>query len=311
MKNIWFLGECMAELRSTDNSTMHCSFAGDVYNSSVYLKRLFGDINTGMITALGKDSLSDKIRSAFESEDLDNGLVFTHPDKVPGLYLVEVDDQGERSFTYWRNDSAARQVATFFDLPALNKLCSADVLFFSGISLAVLTPETRDIFWHAIEQVRTAGVKLVFDPNYRARLWKSPEDAINQFNKAFQLSDIFLPGVEDLNELYGVQSTREAIDFCRNFNATEIVIKNGAESVLTLASGELEEHAITPVKNVVDTTSAGDAFNGGYLGARLSGHSVQEAVRIGAKASAVVIQHPGAIVPKQAFDQSNVIQILY
>lgn len=301
MKRIDFLGECMVELRAIDETTMGQSFAGDVYNSAVYLKRCFADIDTSIVTAIGRDQLSDKMLNSFSQESISTHFVFRHETKAPGMYLVETDEHGERSFTYWRNDAAARKIVDFLNDAVVQQLASGDMFFFSGISLAVIEESARELFWQKAQQLKDAGVKIVFDPNYRPRLWKSQQEAKDQFEKAFNLSNIVLPGVEDLEVLYGVRTAEGVVEFCQSYNVDEIIVKNGPESVITSQSGKQLCHAIQPVKNVVDTTSAGDGFNGVYLGARLSGHSVTESVRLAARAAGTVIQHPGAIAPKNAF----------
>ncbi len=306
MKKIFFLGECMVELRAVDNTTLNQAFAGDVYNSAVYLKRCFNKINSVIVTALGKDVLSEKMRHCFAAEQLGTQLVFAHPEKVPGMYYIETDELGERSFTYWRGDSAARKVVDFFNPAVIDELASGDMLFFSGISLAVIEPRARDIFWQTVQDLKAAGVTVVFDPNYRARLWQSVEETKQQYELAFKSADITLPGVEDLQVLYGVNSVDDVLAQMSQFDINEIVVKNGPESVLTLVDGQLQSHQITPVENVVDTTSAGDAFNGVYLGARLSGACVSDAVRKAAKAAAIVIQQPGAITAKDIFNRAMV-----
>lgn len=301
MKKIYFLGECMVELRAIDESGMGKSFAGDVYNSSVYLKRCFPEVSAAMVTAVGKDTLSHQMINMFEQENIDTQWVFQHEDKAPGLYLVETDAAGERSFTYWRNDSAARKVVSFLNDDVVKQLADGDMFFFSGISLAVVEESARELLWQKLEYLKHAGVTLVFDPNYRARLWPDSQEAKRQFDCALQLSDIILPGVEDLTALYGIKSSHEVMTLCQQYQLAEVVVKNGPASVLTYDGETMQSHDIAPVRHVVDTTSAGDAFNGVYLGVRLSGRSIAEAVRLAAKAAATVIQHPGAIAPCASF----------
>ena len=304
MKTIYFLGECMVELRSTGKTTMHQSFAGDVYNSAVYLKRCFPDIHTSIVTAIGHDKLSEDMLTQFSSEHLDTELVFRHDTKVCGLYLVETDSVGERSFTYWRSDSAARRIVEFFSEDVIDHMKAGDWLFFSGISLAVIEVEARSTFWNIVQRLHESGIVIVFDPNYRARLWRTEDEARDQFRHAFSLANIVLPGVEDLSLLFGINDAQAVVDFCRSFDIGEIVVKNGPDSVTTYTNGELHHHPVATVKNVVDTTSAGDAFNGAYLGARISGKSVEEAVGIAASAAGIVIQYPGAIAPIDDFSKA-------
>ena len=301
MKNIYFIGECMVELRAMSAATLHQSFAGDVYNSAVYLKRCFPQVTTSVVTALGQDNLSKKMLERFESEQINTQLVFAHDTKVPGMYYIETDEHGERSFIYWRNDSAAKKVVDFLDADALEQLSQGDMFFFSGISLAIIEESAREHFWKVVKQLKDAGVKIVFDPNYRARLWNSVEETKEQYHLAFTFADITLPGVEDLTTLYDVHSVEAVVDYLKPYQIEEIVVKNGPESVVTKEGDTLQSHTIIPVTNVVDTTSAGDAFNGVYLGARLSDKPISSAVQLAAKAAGAVIQQPGAIAPKDIF----------
>jgi 2-dehydro-3-deoxygluconokinase len=301
MKNIYFIGECMVELRAMSAATLHQSFAGDVYNSAVYLKRCFPQVTTSVVTALGQDNLSKKMLERFESEQINTQLVFAHDTKVPGMYYIETDEHGERSFIYWRNDSAAKKVVDFLDADALEQLSQGDMFFFSGISLAIIEESAREDFWKVVKQLKDAGVKIVFDPNYRARLWNSVEETKEQYHLAFTFADITLPGGEDLTTLYDVHSVEAVVEYLKPYQIEEIVVKNGPESVVTKEGDTLQSHTIIPVTNVVDTTSAGDAFNGVYLGARLSDKSISSAVQLAAKAAGTVIQQPGAIAPKDIF----------
>ena len=306
MKNIYFIGECMVELRAMNAATLHQSFAGDVYNSAVYLKRCFPQVTTSVVTALGQDNLSKKMLERFGSEQINTQLVFAHDTKVPGMYYIETDEHGERSFIYWRNDSAAKKVVDFLDADALEQLSQGDMFFFSGISLAIIEESAREDFWKVVKQLKDAGVKIVFDPNYRARLWNSVEETKEQYHLAFTFADITLPGVEDLTTLYDVHSVEAVVEYLKPYQIEEIVVKNGPESVVTKEGETLQSHTIVPVTNVVDTTSAGDAFNGVYLGARLSDKSISSAVQLAAKAAGAVIQQPGAIAPKDIFQLAMV-----
>ncbi len=293
----------MIELMSASKeaNTLKQSFAGDVFNTAVYLKRLFNDTNVNMVTAVGKDSFSEDMISLFNAENLSSTQVFRSENKIPGLYAIELDEQGERSFTYWRNDSAARSVMKFIGDSNIAEICQGDVFFFSGISLGVVLPEDREKFWHFIAQIKAAGVKIAFDLNYRPRLWSSKDEAQQQFLKAFESADIILPGVDDFAAIFELDDVSSVIEFFSQYQYQELVIKNGEKNVYCLSVNGLEVVDVTPVKNVVDTTSAGDSFNGGYLGARLAGHSITQSVELANQVAGFVIQHKGAIVDKATF----------
>jgi len=307
MKNIFLFGECMIELMTTSqeksSKTMKQSFAGDVFNTAVYLKRTFADLNVHLVTAVGEDQFSLDMIEYFTSENIGVNFVYKSATKIPGLYSIQLDDQGERSFSYWRENSAARQVMQHINDDAISELSKGDMFFFSGISLAVIEPEARADFWALIDKLKAGGVQIVFDPNYRPRLWSNAKEAQVQFELALQKSDLSLPGVDDFEQLFGMISAEEVNEYCQQFGVNELVIKNGEQGLLVVANGETSKFAITPVKNVVDTTSAGDSFNGVYLGARIKGFSVSDSIALASKAAGFVIQHKGAIVDKQAYQK--------
>ncbi|WP_339720975.1 sugar kinase [uncultured Paraglaciecola sp.] len=302
MQKIVLMGECMLELRQAKDGVMNQSFAGDTFNTAVYMKRLFAQQDIAFMTAVGQDTISQQMVAACSAEDLNNQYVLAKSDRNPGIYLVQTDEQGERSFLYWRDSSAAKQVMQYVDQGVIDALCKTDLFFFSGISIAILEPQDRDAFWAMLAQLKAAGVKIGFDPNYRPRLWNGPDEAKAEFAKAYAASDIMLPGVDDFKQLYNIETLEDILAFCKPFDITELVLKNGPESVYCQLADELTHVAITPVTNVVDTTSAGDSFNGVYLGARLAGHDVTASVELAAASAAIVIQHPGAIAPSNAFD---------
>jgi len=301
MKNIYLFGECMIELMNHSSNTMKQSFAGDVFNTAVYLKRLFSYLNVGIVTAVGQDHFSDDMVQYFESENLNADFVFHSQDKIPGLYSIKVDEDGERSFTYWRENSAARSVMSFIDETVVQQLGKGDIFFFSGISLGVVQPQDREKFWHMVSQFKASGVQIAFDLNYRPKLWSSKEEAQAQFFLAFEVADILLPGVDDFAAIFDLDSVEAIINFFEQYHYQELVIKNGESNVYCLSSQGQEIVDVNPVSKVVDTTSAGDSFNGGYLGARMAGRTITQAVELANQVAGFVIQHSGAIVDKQAF----------
>lgn len=301
MSKIFLFGECMVELSSNQQQTLNQAFAGDFFNAAVYLKRAFEPIEVNLLTSIGEDKLSNAMIKLFEQEQLNTQLVFRDTKKLPGLYWIQLDSEGERSFDYWRSDAAVRQIMKWIDEPTLAELTNSDWFFFSGISLAVIKPEDRALFWQMLDKLKAAGVKIAFDPNYRHQLWQDEAQARAHFEQAFAYTDMLLPGVEDFKTLYAIETAEQVAEFCKPYQIDELIIKNGEQGVYCVYQEQVTKIDIEPVKQVVDTTSAGDSFNGVYLGARLSGQQVEDAVKLAAKAAAIVIQHKGAIVPKQVF----------
>lgn len=281
--------------------TLKQSFAGDVFNTAVYLKRVFSDMHVNIVTAVGTDEFSDKMLGYFEQQGIETDFVYRSDDKIAGLYSIKTDSEGERTFTYWRENSAARDVMKQITSAESEKMLDGDMFFFSGISLAVIKPEDRDSFWQFITVIKQAGMKIVFDPNYRGRMWGTVEEAKTQYDKAFAACDIVLPGVDDFEQLYGINTAEEVATFCEQYTFDELIIKNGEKGVVLIREGQTHHIEITPVANVVDTTSAGDSFNGAYVGARAAGVNCVDAIKLASACAAEVIQHQGAIVDKDIF----------
>jgi len=305
-----FVGECMAELRDvpgehkqTHKQTLLAqSFAGDVYNSAVYLKRSFPNIAVEFVSAVGNDRVSDRLVSHAENESIGTQFVARSDQRTVGLYQIFTDEQGERSFTYWRSLSAAKQMFTLASNELAERLSQFDLVMLSGITLAILEPQERESLWQVLRHIKRAGVKIAFDLNYRPALWESLGEARLLVSKASSFADILLPGIDDFAALYGLNTAGDIAHFCEQFEPQELVVKNGSASVEVFTKGTANEVIpIEPVTNVVDTTSAGDAFNGVYLGARFSGVPVTDAVKMASKCAAYVIQHHGAIVDQQAY----------
>lgn len=301
MSKIVLFGECMVELFHKNDNSIQQAFAGDVFNTAVYLKRGFAQFDVSFVSAIGLDLFSQGMLKYCESEEIDTEYIYQLTDKSIGLYSIQTDDLGERTFTYWRNDSAARQVMSNLDKKVIEDISEAKLFYFSGISLAILDEKNRALFWSMLKALKQSGVQIVFDTNYRVGLWESIESAKKQFELALEMADIALPGMADFSELYHFSDTEQVLELCHRYSISEIVIKNGDSGILSCIDEKVEYFSNKPVEKVVDTTSAGDSFNGLYLGARTVGLSARKAIEIASAGAAFVIQHEGAIMPLNVF----------
>ena len=290
----------MIELSEADKDHFRQGVAGDVYNTAVYLKRCLPEGEISLLTALGCDTLSEHMKSVIQHEHVDTSMILSHPNRQPGLYAIHTDDDGERSFQYWRNDSAAKQWVNLW-LQKNSLLPAVDLIYLSGITLAVLDNGQREQLLHMLCEAREAGAQVAFDPNYRPALWQSADEAALWTERAYQLTDIAFPGIEEHKLLFGHQDGFDAMDALANMGVSEIVCKNGTDHIQILHNETMVSVEVTPVEKVVDTTSAGDSFTGGYLAARLQGKSGRAAAEQAAKVAGIVIQHAGAIVPQALF----------
>ncbi|MDN3681766.1 sugar kinase [Vibrio tapetis subsp. quintayensis] len=296
------LGECMVELQKKGDLIKR-TFGGDTLNTALYLSRLTQDQNlaTSYVTALGNDPFSQDMLASWQEAGVDTSLVGKVDGKQPGLYYIETDETGERSFFYWRNDAAAKFVFDQPETPALiEKLFEFDALYLSGISLAILTKNGKEVLFNFLEQYRERGGKVIFDNNYRPKLWDCRRDAIETYTKMLGFTDTALLTFDDEQELYGDLYIEQCIERTTEAGVKEIVIKRGSKDCLVIEDGKGEYVPPTLVSNVVDTTAAGDSFSAGYLAKRLCGGTPIQSAAAGHIVAGAVIQHQGAIIPADA-----------
>ncbi|QHF03527.1 sugar kinase [Pseudomonas asturiensis] len=304
LPRVALIGECMIELQQHADGSLRQSFGGDTLNTAVYLARLLGSGQVDYVTALGDDSFSDAMCKVWSQEGIGLGKVQRLPGRLPGLYCIQTDASGERRFLYWRNEAAVRDCfMTPAAEPILAALTSYDVLYFSGITLAVLGAEGRSRLLTMLAKARSRGAKVAFDNNYRPRLWSSVEQAREAYLACLSHVDLVLLTEDDEQALYGYTSTEELLAAYRGRGIDEIVIKRGAQSCLVETGGKRFEIPTQKVERVVDTTAAGDSFSAAYLAARLKGEHPQQAAEAGHRLAGIVIQHPGALVPKAVMPQ--------
>jgi 2-dehydro-3-deoxygluconokinase len=301
--NVACLGEAMVELSLSDETPDQAGigFAGDTLNTAIYLKRNAPGTDVAYVTKLGSDRLSDRMLAMMEGENLNTDLVLRSPTRMPGLYAIATDAAGERSFLYWRDTSAARAL---FQSPALalSDLASFDVLYFSAISLAILPEENRRDFLHSLAAYRAGGGLVAFDSNYRPRLWHGAETARRDVEAAWRATDIGLPSVDDEMALFGDPDADAVIDRLNRWGVTSGALKCGAKGPRSLDGAPAPD--CPPAPRVIDSTAAGDSFNGGYLAARFSGQDQTTALAAGHALASQVVQHRGAILPRQKEDMT-------
>lgn len=290
------IGECMIELRERPDGRLDRSFGGDTLNTAVYLARL--GVAVDYVTALGDDPWSDEMVAAWAREGVGTGLARRVPGRLPGLYIIQTDPSGERSFLYWRDSAAARML---FDPPhgvALGeRLVGYDVLYLSGITLSIYGDAARATLFAALAGARSRGARMVFDTNFRPRGWPDRDLARALYRRAFAHSDIVLASVDDLGPLFGAEGEAE---LATHAAGAERVLKLAYPCVRIAGAGVEMTVEAPPAPRVTDTTAAGDSFAAAYLAARLAGLGPEAAARAGHRLAGAVVGHAGAIIPLDA-----------
>lgn len=288
------VGECMVEFVGTGTpDTWRSGFAGDTFNTAWYLHQAMPEWQVDYHTVLGVDPLSERMVDFIAGEGIGTRTIARHPTRMPGLYLVSLSG-GERSFTYWRESAAARTLAD--DVDRLDAaLEGADLVYFSGITSAILG-DRRDVFLTAIGRARANGARIAFDPNIRPRLWPSPEELRKGITASAAAADIVLPSHEDEAVWFGDADPAATVQRYLDAGATEVMVKNGGGDVATGHAGAVEAFSLGELVTPVDTTGAGDSFNGAYLAARLGGADIRAAAGAGDALARQVILHRGALM---------------
>ncbi|HEY2659122.1 MAG TPA: sugar kinase [Caulobacteraceae bacterium] len=291
------IGECMVELREASEGLYRRAFAGDAYNTAVYLKRSAPDLDVQFLTATGDGALSAEMRQAWAAEAIGQALAFRVRGAEPGLYLIELDSAGDRQFHYWRSASAARGwLRELVKAGGADKLAGADLVFLSAISLAILSDEDRAEAVALIVSLKGRVGRIAFDTNIRPALWRDMFAARMAIEPILRVAHMVRASRDDAAALFGEQDPRRQIEALRGAGARELVLTLDAAGCMLSAEGG-EGVLPAPATMVKDTSGAGDSFNGAYLAARLAGDAPLDAAHAGLNLAARVVTWPGAVVP--------------
>jgi 2-dehydro-3-deoxygluconokinase len=290
------IGECMLELSGQSGALWRMGYAGDTFNTLWAIRGLTGaERSIDYVSAFGDDPFSNAQIDFFA----ENGIGIAESPVIegarPGLYAITLTG-AERSFTYWRADAAARQLA--LDPAALARsLADRELIYFSGITLAILEPSARATLLKTVAEARAHGTHIAFDPNYRPRLWPDAAAAKAAIAEALATVDIALPTFPDEQALFNDGTPDDTAARIEHAGVGEIVVKNGEAPALIAHYGDRKTAPAVHVAAPVDTTGAGDSFNGAYLAARLAGDAPVDAAARAHRVAAAVIQVRGALAP--------------
>lgn len=286
------IGECMLELSPAGEGLLATGFAGDTFNTAWYLRKLAPEaVEVAYFSAIGDDAPSREMAGFMRQSGITPELIERKGGHI-GLYMISLKN-GERSFSYWRDTSAAKTLAD--DLVTL-PVSRGDTLYFSGITLAILAPAARARLLGVISEARSQGVRVVLDTNLRPRLWASHDAMRAGTMEGAGVADIVLPSFEDEAEIFGDADKAATAARYHEAGCATVIVKDGPASVLVSAPEGQTEIQPQTVADVVDTTAAGDSFNAGFLAALYEGQSLEAAVKAGCNVSAKVIGKRGALV---------------
>ncbi|GBF73973.1 hypothetical protein PA598K_02299 [Paenibacillus sp. 598K] len=285
-------GESMALfMPAEDHRTLERSpalqqgFGGAESNVAIGAARL--GCSVGWFGRLGDDPFGAIITKTLRGEGVDVSRSQRVAGERTGLMFRE-QVAGRVAVHYYRQHSAASRMQPD-DLDAAY-IQGSKLLHVTGITTA-LSASCRESVLAAVQIARDAGVKVCFDPNLRLKLW-SLEEARSVLLPLSEQADYFLPGWDELKQLYDTEDEERILAQVKSLRATTI-IKGYGEQTLIAEQGEVTAVPFYPAETVVDTVGAGDGFCAGLLAGVLRGMSTEEAVRLASINGSLAVQSRG------------------
>ncbi|WP_039985154.1 aminoimidazole riboside kinase [Vibrio owensii] len=263
MSKIWVTGDAVVDLIPDTESTYLKCPGGAPANVAVAISRLGG--NSAFFGRVGQDPLGRFMKATLAQEQVNTDYMLLDEAQRTSTVIVDLDDSGERSFTFMVKPSADQ-----FLIPAdIPEFAQGEWLHVCSIALA--NEPSRSSTLKAMQDIKAAGGFVSFDPNLREEVWANPEELKPVVRQAIELADVVKFSDDELLFLTNTDSLEAGLEAIKAFNNTLVLITQGAKGALVVFEGEQKLIAGQAIKPV-DTTGAGDAFVGGLL-ARLAQHN--------------------------------------
>ncbi|ENX6922518.1 aminoimidazole riboside kinase [Escherichia coli] len=266
---VWVLGDAVVDLLpESDGRLLPCP-GGAPANVAVGIARLGG--TSGFIGRVGDDPFGALMQRTLLTEGVDITYLKQDEWHRTSTVLVDLNDQGERSFTFMVRPSADLFLETT-DLP-----CWRHGEWLHLCSIALSAEPSRTSAFTAMTAIRHAGGFVSFDPNIREDLWQDEHLLRLCLRQALQLADVVKLSEEEWRLISGkTQNDRDICALAKEYEIAMLLVTKGAEGVVVCYRGQVHHFAGMSV-NCVDSTGAGDAFVAGLLtGLSFTGLSTDE-----------------------------------
>lgn len=254
---VWVLGDAVVDLLpESDGRLLPCP-GGAPANVAVGIARLGG--TSGFIGRVGDDTFGALMQRTLLTEGVDITYLKQDEWHRTSTVLVDLNDQGERSFTFMVRPSADLFLETT-DLP-----CWRHGEWLHLCSIALSAEPSRTSAFTAMTAIRHAGGFVSFDPNIREDLWQDEHLLRLCLRQALQLADVVKLSEEEWRLISGkTQNDRDICALAKEYEIAMLLVTKGAEGVVVCYRGQVHHFAGMSV-NCVDSTGAGDAFVAGLL----------------------------------------------
>ena len=256
MNTVWVTGDAVVDLiPDGENHYLKCP-GGAPANVAVAIARLGGQ--SAFFGRVGNDPLGRFMNQTLSQEQVDSRYLILDNDQRTSTVVVDLDDSGERSFTFMVKPSADQFLQTS-DIP---KFEQGDWLHVCSIALA--NEPSRSSTFEAIERIKKAGGSFSFDPNLRPEVWLKPQEMVATVMRAVANADVVKFSEEELTLLTQTDSIEQGLNAIKALEIPLVIITQGAKGALVVTK-ESQTLVSGKVVKPVDTTGAGDAFVGGLL----------------------------------------------
>ncbi|ELE1962275.1 aminoimidazole riboside kinase [Vibrio vulnificus] len=257
MNKVWVTGDAVVDL-IPDGETRYLKCPGGApANVAVAISRLGGD--SAFFGRVGQDPLGRFMKQTLTDEKVNTDDMLLDEAQRTSTVIVDLDDDGERSFTFMVKPSAD-QYFSFEDIPTF-----ASGQWMHSCSIALANEPSRSATLEAMKRMKSAGGFISFDPNLREEVWADPSQIQEVVMSVVNLADLVKFSEEELTFLTNTETLDTALDALNAAPNKLIIVTLGARGALVVYNGECRVIEGTKVEQVIDTTGAGDAFVGGML----------------------------------------------
>ncbi|MEP9005896.1 aminoimidazole riboside kinase [Enterobacter bugandensis] len=287
MEKIWVLGDAVVDLLPDGEGKLLQCPGGAPANVAVGIARLGG--KSSFIGRAGDDPFGRFMAKTLADERVDVKHMRLDPSHRTSTVVVDLDDHGERSFTFMVRPSAD----LFLEPADLPTFSAGEWLHVCSIALSA--EPSRSATFQAMADIREAGGYVSFDPNIRPDLWPDENALRRCLEQALQSADVVKLSVEELAFLTGDADVREGLNtLMERCPARLVLVTQGKEGVIAWHQGAVKHYPATPVQ-CVDTTGAGDAFVAGLLYGLAAGQELVPAIALAQRCGALATTAKGAM----------------